>query len=174
MNKIEARSEVENLLAQIMADSEMRQPAYATFWQRAAARIIDTAIIAGIVWFIQYWAIDFIRSDQNQNEAFILLRVKQAMPAFGLIIWFLLYSPILESLGGTVGKRILRIQLVDEKTMSVPAFRLCSARSWLYMVFVVLLILPAIASCLAVFISPKKQTWHDQIVNVICIQKPKA
>jgi uncharacterized RDD family membrane protein YckC len=75
----------------------------------------------------------------------------------------------LESTGGTVGKRILGIQLVSEKTYHLPAFRFCFGRTWLYLVFVVLAVIPSILACLAVLISDKKQAWHDKMTGMVCI-----
>lgn len=142
----------------------------ATFFQRAMARIIDTAIIAGTSYGLQELAIYFIAADNPYNEPFIVSSVRQAMPAFALMSWVLLYSPVLESLGGTLGKRIMRIRLVDLNTRKVPYFRMCAARSWIYLIFVVLAGIPAVLSCLAYFVSDYRQTWHDKLTNMICVK----
>lgn len=142
----------------------------ASFMQRAVARIIDTVIIAGAAYGFQLLCIYFITRDNPYNLDFIVTSVKQAMPAFALMLWVLLYSPVMESMGGTAGKRIMRIRLVDLNTRQVPAFRMCAARSWIYLILVVLAGLPAILSCLAFFISDYHQTWHDKLTNMICVK----
>ena len=142
----------------------------ATFFQRAMARIMDTVIIAGTSYGLQELAIYFISADNPYNEPFIVSSVRQAMPAFALMSWVLLYSPVLESLGGTLGKRIMRIRLVDLNTRKVPYFRMCAARSWIYLIFVVLAGIPAVLSCLAYFVSDYHQTWHDKLTNMICVK----
>jgi uncharacterized RDD family membrane protein YckC len=78
----------------------------ASFLQRAIARTIDTAIIFGIAYALQLIAVWFIKRDNPNNVDFIIKSVGQAMPAFALMLWVLLYSPVMESTGGTVGKRI--------------------------------------------------------------------
>lgn len=142
----------------------------ASFIQRAIARTIDTAIIIGIVYGFQVLVIYLITRDNPYNVAFIIKSVQQAMPAFALMLWVLLYSPVLESTGGTVGKRIMRIHLVDLNTRQTPLFRMCAARSWIYLILVVLAGVPAILSCLAFFVSDYHQTWHDKLTNMICVK----
>lgn len=142
----------------------------ASFMQRAIARTIDTAIIVGVVYGFQVLAIYFITRDNPYNVEFIIKSVQQAMPAFALMLWVLLYSPIMESTGGTTGKRIMRIHLVDLNTRQLPVFRMCAARSWIYLILIVLAGIPAILSCLAFFISDYHQTWHDKLTNMICVK----
>ena len=143
----------------------------ASFLQRAIARTIDTAIIFGIAYALQLIAVWFIKRDNPNNVDFIIKSVGQAMPAFALMLWVLLYSPVMESTGGTVGKRIMRIRLIDLDSGTIPAFRMCAARSWVYLIFIVLALVPAILSCLAFFISDHRQTWHDKLTNMICVRK---
>jgi uncharacterized RDD family membrane protein YckC len=146
----------------------------ASFMQRAIARTIDTVIILGFSYAVQELLIFLIRNDNPFNQEFIVTSVKQAMPAFALMLWVLLYSPVMESTGGTIGKRIMRIQLTDLETNRVPPFRMCAARSWIYLIFIVLALVPAILSCLAYFISDYHQTWHDKLTNMICTKKNGA
>lgn len=162
---------IEQLLSKISEEVKREEEQLlATFFQRAIARIIDTAIVFGASFGLQEMAIYFINADNPYNVAFIVSSVKQAMPAFALMMWVLLYSPVLESLGGTIGKRIMRIRLVDLSTRQVPYFRMCAARSWIYLIFVVLAGIPAILSCLAYFVSDYHQTWHDKLTNMICVK----
>lgn len=143
----------------------------ATFLQRAFARTIDTTIIIGIAYGVELLSVYFIKKDNPYNTDFIIKSVSQAMPAFALMLWVLLYSPIMESTGGTIGKRIMRIKLVDLDTGAIPVFRMCAARSWIYLIFIVLALVPALLSCLAYFISDNRQTWHDKLTNMICVKK---
>jgi uncharacterized RDD family membrane protein YckC len=102
---------------------------------------------------------------------FIVKSVEQAMPAFALMFWVIIYSPLMEATGGTVGKRLMRIQLVDLNSRTTPLFRMCMARSWIYLVLVTIAVIPAILSCLAFFVSDYHQTWHDKLTNMICVKK---
>lgn len=162
---------IDQLLDKISKEAKLEEDQrLATFLQRAIARTIDTAIIIGFSYGLQELAIYFITKDNPYNLAFITDSVKQVLPAFALMLWVLLYSPVMESTGGTVGKRIMRIRLVDLNTRKTPLFRMCAARSWIYLIFVVLAVIPAILSCLAFFIADYHQTWHDKLTNMICVR----
>ncbi|MEO6167192.1 MAG: RDD family protein [Chitinophagales bacterium] len=162
---------IEQLLEKISKEVKREEEQLlASFMQRAIARTIDTAIIVGVVYGFQALVIYLITRDNPYNVDFIIKSVQQAMPAFALMLWVLMYSPVMESTGGTVGKRIMRIHLVDLNTRQVPVFRMCAARSWIYLILVVLAGVPAILSCLAFFISDYHQTWHDKLTNMICVK----
>src|SRR5215831_6823088 len=165
---------IETLLARIQNEVEREQGRQlATFLQRAFARTIDTIIVFGVAYGCEQLALWYVKSNQPLNEDFILKSIQQTMPAMALVFWALLYSPILESMGGTVGKRLMGIQLIDLQTGQIPAFRMCAARAWIYLIFVVLIFVPAVLSCLAFFISDNHQTWHDKLTNMICVKVPK-
>ena len=162
---------IDTLLARIQNEVEQEQGRQlATFLQRAFARTIDTMIVFGVAYGCEQLALWYVRSNQPFNEDFILKSIQQTMPAMALIFWSLFYSPILEGTGGTVGKRLMGIRLVDLQTGHIPMFRMCVARAWIYLIFVVLVFAPAILSCLAFFISDYNQTWHDKLTNMICIK----
>lgn len=163
---------IDVLLDKISHDAELEQSQkLATFFQRAVARVIDTTAVIGIAYGAQLYFDQYIRTHNTMNIDYIVKSANQAMPAFALIFWVIVYSPVLEGTGGTIGKRLMRIQLVDLNTRVIPPFRMCTARAWIYLVFVVLLFVPAILSCLAFFVSDYHQTWHDKLTNMICVKK---
>lgn len=164
---------VEKILNHIIeeVEKESSPPEFASFFQRVISRLVDTAIILGITYSIQYVAFYFIQKDNIYNADYIEHGLSQAAPALAIMIWVLLYSPIMESTGGTIGKRLMGIKLVDENSLQVPPFRNFIVRTWIYLVFIILAVFPAILSCLAYFVSDKKQTWHDKFGGVICIRK---
>jgi uncharacterized RDD family membrane protein YckC len=165
---------VEKLLDRIIAevDKEEQPVRYATFVQRVIARLIDMAVMLGITLSINFIAIHYIRKSNIYNADYV---IDQFMPfaEYGLpiILWALFYSPLLEATGGTIGKRMVGIKLVDEDTGGEAPFRNFFLRSWVYLVFIVLAMIPAVLSCLAYFVSDKKQTWHDKLASVICVRK---
>lgn len=162
---------IDQLLTKISNDVKREEAQkLASFLQRAIARTIDTAIIVGVAYGLQELAIKLITDDNPYNVEFITGSLRQVTPAFALMLWVLLYSPVMESTGGTIGKRIMRIRLVDLNSKQLPMFRMCAARSWIYLIFVVLAGLPALLSCLAFFISDYHQTWHDKLTNMICVK----
>lgn len=163
---------IDKLLNRILKEAEMESTIrYATFGQRLAARLIDTAIVLAAAFIIQQLAVVVIKSDNAYNVEFILRSLDQAVPALAIMMWVLVYSPVMESTGGTVGKRIAGIRLISEKNYDVPAFRYCFGRTWLYLVFIVLALIPAVLSGVAMLFNNKKQAWHDKLSGMICIQK---
>ncbi len=161
---------IDKLLNRIIKEAQMETTIrYATFSQRSMARMIDAALVLALAYIIQQFFVAFIKSDNIYNVEHILRSTDQAVPALALMLWVLVYSPAMESTGGTVGKRLLGIRLVSEKTYHLPAFRFCFGRTWLYLVFVVLAVIPSILACLAVLISDKKQAWHDKMTGMVCI-----
>lgn len=162
---------IDQLLRRIAHEAELEnEQRLATFLQRVIARIVDTAIVMGVAYGAQLFFVDYVRAHNTINVDFIVKSVEQAMPAFALIFWVIVYSPILEGTGGTLGKRLVGIRLVDINTRTIPPFRMTTARAWIYLVFVVLLFVPAILSCLAFFITDYRQTWHDKFTGMICIK----
>ena len=189
ISKPKENDPIETLLEKISKEAEQEEKQrLATFLQRSVARVIDTAVVVGVAYGAQLLFVKFAKSDNTYNVAFLVKSIEQAMPAFALIVWAMVYSPVMESMGGTLGKRLMRIQLVDLNTRTLPQFRYCMARSWIYLVFVVLSFFPvtlstspfsfvligfgpAVLSCLAFFISDYHQTWHDKLTNMICVKK---
>ncbi|HAP01816.1 MAG TPA: hypothetical protein DCQ93_07840 [Bacteroidetes bacterium] len=180
---------IDKLLSRIIKQVENdEQPVrYANFFQRTIARLIDMLIVAGIAIGISYSAFSFIRHDTPQDADFIINGLTQALPAFGIMLWVTLYSPILESTGGTIGKRIFRIKMVnDDEDRGNLRFLTCAARAWVYLVFIMLSapallfpyvlgivvapVLPAFASCLFMLFNPSKQCFHDKMFNMICVK----
>ena len=145
--------------------------AYANFWLRVAARLVDTALMVGVSYAIFYSAVGFILRDNPSSGPYIVDRLEDAVPALALMIWVLLYSPLMEATGGTVGKRLAGIRLVDDKTLETPDFRYCMARTWIYLVLFVLAILPSVISCLAVLVTHKRQAWHDKLSGTVVIKR---
>lgn len=147
---------------------------YATFFQRVIARIIDMAIIIGIAKGVSYLAFNFIQQDTPETAEYIIDGLNQALPAFAIMLWVTLYSPIMESTGGTVGKRIIGIKMVEDNDQhKSPRFLNCAARAWIYLIFVMLLIIPAIASCIYVLYNDKKITFHDKMFDMVCVSYRK-
>jgi len=163
---------IDQLLDKISLEAELDDKnRLATFLQRAIARTVDTAIVFAVAYGAQILFDRYVRANNTINVDFIVNSMNQSMPAFALIFWVIIYSPVLEATGGTLGKRLVRINLVDLKTGSSPTFRMCTARAWIYLVLVALLVVPAILSCLAFFISDYHQTWHDKLTDMICVKK---
>lgn len=163
---------LDQLLSRIYREADLEaRGAYANFWLRTAARAVDTALMVGLAYAIYYSLVGFILKDNPTNGPYIVDRLKEAVPALSLMMWVLVYSPLMEATGGTVGKRLVGIQLVDEKTLETPAFRYCMARTWVYLVLFVLAIVPSVVGCLAVLVTPKRQAWHDKLTGMVAVKR---
>ncbi|MBF8962994.1 RDD family protein [Pontibacter sp. FD36] len=84
---------------------------YATFWQRVGARVIDV-VISSLVFFILFY-----NAISELDEAYVY-RFEQAQNFLGMCFFFLIYYPILEYNGGTIGKQIIGIKpvLIESRT----------------------------------------------------------
>lgn len=162
---------IDKLLERIVKEADEPIPNYATFLQRVFARLIDTAIVLGISFAVFQSSKNFIKNDTGFESDFVIAQLSNFVYAFALILWSLFYSPLLEATGGTLGKRIMRIKIVDPKNLQTPQFRNCMTRSIIYLVLFALIVVPSILSCLAIFISDEKQTWHDKLGDVICVKR---
>ena len=169
----DSAEQIDRLLEKIVQEAEKDDTKliYASFYQRVIARVIDTAVVVAVAYGLQLWFDHWVVASKTFNAAYLAHSMNQLMPAFAVIIWSVLYSPIMEGTGGSLGKRLMRIQLLDEKTNEQPAFRNCFARSVLYMLFILLVLAPAVFSCLAVLFTEKKQTWHDLLTGMVCVRR---
>jgi uncharacterized RDD family membrane protein YckC len=169
----DSAEQIDRLLEKIVREAEKEDAKlnYATFFQRVVARLVDTAIVLAIAYSLQLWFDHWVVAAKTFNAAYLVHSVNQVTPAFAVVLWAVIYSPIFEGTGGSPGKRLMRIQLLDEKTNEQPAFRNCFARSVLYMLLILLILAPAVFSCLAVLFTEKKQTWHDLLTGMVCVRR---
>ena len=84
---------------------------FANFGDRFIARFIDT-LLTGIVGYL-------IISNRIDSTNPILIPTLILVPGF--FIYHLLYSPIMESLGGTFGKKIAKIRTINIQTNKAPS-----------------------------------------------------
>lgn len=169
----DSAEQIDKLLEKIVREAEKEDTnfVYASFFQRVVARLVDTAVVLAVAYSLQLWFDHWVVASKTFNAAYLAHSMNQVMPAFAVIFWAVIYSPIMEGTGGSLGKRLMRIQLVDEKTKGQPAFRNCFARSVLYMLLILLILAPAVFSCVAVLFTEKKQTWHDLLTGMVCVRR---
>jgi hypothetical protein len=112
----------------------------------------------------------------------------------GFVIYYFLYSPIMEARGGTLGKKIIKLQTIDIRSRKEPSFSQTYKRSlftigpvivliiywfifpffidtrdpsfFLLFTFFLIFILPSIA----MLWSPTKQCWYDKFSNITIIK----
>ena len=146
----------------------METVTYASFTQRVFARLIDMVFV-GAITFGVYLLMKNTIGANNENEA-LLQNMTYLVETSSVIIFCMIYYPVLEAFGGTIGKRIVGIKPLDEFTLQSPSLANCLGRGIIYMVFLALMVVPSIASCLGILWSPKQQTWHDKIAGVVVVK----
>ncbi len=140
---------------------ENQELKFASFGQRLLARLIDVIIvglIAGVLAFI-------LGSNAPDPER----AIDGLARGLGMLIFCFIYQPILETTGGTWGKKIVGLRTINLNTGKAPTIGNSYGRSALYFLFILLLVIPAFLSGLAVLWTKKKQTWHDSSTNIAVV-----
>ncbi|WP_010098581.1 RDD family protein [Ornithinibacillus scapharcae] len=136
---------------------------YASFWQRLAAWLIDTALVLLSLFFIGFipdgaMAINSLLFDSRPIDEYV---TNYWVIQIAIVIFsFSLYYALMESFGtqGTVGKMILKIKVVNEDGEKI-SFSHALGRFFLQLASLCLL---GIGHLFAVF-TENRQTVHDMI-----------
>jgi len=88
-------------------DMDSQDIRLARFWQRAVARLIDDFIVALSVSLL----IAILMPDNS--EVYMREFYRNTVVFVAIVIFYLLYYPILVPMGGTIGQRILSIRAVS-------------------------------------------------------------
>lgn len=179
----------------LFAKKDTPGPQYASFERRLLASIIDSMLLVMlIVPVVEYiWnpaqemqlVVRQMMSDYGSgniteaqyNRAFLdymlfggggLLFLQDMgfqLTVFGVIVvLFWIYRR------GTPGKLLLRMEIVDAKTLGAPTRRQCIVRYLGYFVAV----LPAMLGFVWILFSKKRQGWHDLIAGTVVVIRPRA
>ena len=151
--------------------------AYAEWWQRAVALIIDSVVIAvpaGIVIALAGFSIGkFTTTDSFGNQTLSSDAVRHfalgALIAFGIGI---AYRTILEgsARGQTVGKMAMGIAVKDLDSGGSIGYGRAFGRWLIGYILWVALYIPGIVDLLFPLWDPKKQTLHDKAVRSVVLQ----
>ncbi len=147
-----------------------QQGKLASRWSRLAATIIDSLILSAFMTPLLYFTDGFDRMAQNPYASpYYLIMVGVGFFLYGVINWKLLSQS-----GQTVGKRILKIKVVNEDGSRASIEDLLFRR---YGFIVISSAIPVIGglinlvSMLMIF-GKKKQTLHDRVVDskvIVCV-----
>ena len=163
---------------------------FASFSQRLIAKLIDIIIIGLVAWPFSGLAID------KEQSVYTYENYTGIQLAFGYLIFYVLYYPICEAIGGTLGKRALSIKAVSIDTLKSVSIKQSYKRgfflSWplwtLVLVFIIgdfsgflpeksimflsiMFFLFAIVGPFAVLWTKTKQGWHDTWTKTYVIQE---
>ena len=144
---------------------------YAGFWQRLAACLLDFVVVFGvfiavtsaIFFFLGFFVLTGLFPNEetfSEDTLFAIVPVLGALAAF-------FYIPLGNSYGGTLGKRMLGLQVVSASGGSNIGPLRGLAR---YLVYVIGAI-PLYFGWLWSIWDSQKQTWHDKAAGSIVVRK---
>lgn len=94
-------------------------PAYAGFWARFIASVLDNVILgflSGLLGFLYFWFV-------ARNSLELLANAQDVVALISFIIW-IIYFPFMESQGGaTIGKKMLGIKVIGFDGQSISFLR---------------------------------------------------
>lgn len=105
--------EINQTNSNVTDDNSESKSIYANFSDRLIARIIDQILITLVAYLILSINMQLEKIDTPQRFSVVFL--------VGLLIYHIIYSPIMESLGGTFGKKIARTQTIDILNGKAPS-----------------------------------------------------
>lgn len=137
-----------------------KEYAFAGFWLRLVAVIIDVIILAVISLPILYFGYgqDYFLSDEM---------VKGPLDVFISYIFPIVFTVALwVKIGGTPGKRILGLRVVDEKTGQNVSVGQACLRYVAYLISA----LPLLLGYFWVAFDKRKKSWHDHISSTVVVK----
>ncbi len=165
---VERMGEPKEVAAGFMAEIPM---AYAGFWQRAAAFLVDMVLIVffgGVAGGLFVWLTNLVPQhpastwENVWGGALILAAVIFANACIAMV---LVYFPLLEArFGQTLGKRLLHLRVRAENGLPLTGWQAILRRlSFYFQIFPI--------DALFVFFNPKKQRGFDILARTIVIQE---
>ena len=135
---------------------------YAGFWRRLASQLLDLLVLVvgvfGALVIISFFGTAVLSGDGGMESEHFATVEAIAVVVVGSIL--LLYFPMGNGLGGTPGKRIMGLRVVDQWG-NVPGVASGSGRSFVSVVSLLLLGL----GYLSMIWDERKQTWHDKVAG---------
>ena len=133
--------------------------AYAGFWVRFAAFVIDSVLVVAVTLPILYAVYgDEYFSVESAMKGPVDLRVSWVLPAVAVVMFWVYRS-------ATPGKMVLSTCIVDARTGAQPSARQCIVRYLGYYV--------SIFGCglgfLWIAFDPRKQGWHDKLAGTVVV-----
>jgi uncharacterized RDD family membrane protein YckC len=173
--------------------SENKTPRYAGFWVRVIADLIDSLFLdlsAGIVVLVFLGAVYWIRwiafagtgsSVQSDFQAdfqavhsqapwlsgFDPVHLQLGLVGVRIVLTLIYFTGMTYKTGTTLGKRPLRIYVVNEKDGTPLTLK----QSWIRCFAYALSYLPLGAGFFMAIFSPKKQGLHDWVAKTVSVKK---
>ncbi|MEN9681875.1 MAG: hypothetical protein RLZZ627_1768 [Pseudomonadota bacterium] len=147
-----------------VAEGERPAVAYAGFWQRLLANLIDGVLMAA--WMIP--ALYYFYGDELLTDPHLIMG-----PADFIISWVLPMLGVLvlwDRKQGTLGKLALGLRIVDAETLQPLSRKQELIRYLGYF----LSTLPLGLGFLWIMADPRKQGFHDRLAGSVVVRKPQA
>jgi uncharacterized RDD family membrane protein YckC len=145
-------------------EHEELQVVYAGFWIRALATAIDTVILLVLVTLpltLTYGVHDYWYGEEY-FLGFWDVMLGYVMPVIFTIWFWLRYQ-------GTPGKILLKLQIVDAKTMATLTLRQAVVRYLGYFLSILVILM----GFFWIAFDQRKQAWHDKLAGSVVIVKPQ-
>jgi uncharacterized RDD family membrane protein YckC len=135
---------------------------YGGFWLRFLASIIDNILIGIVVGLISM-AVVGANFGFGMAEGYTSLIVNYGI---SLTLTLAAYVLFWKYKGGTPGKLMLSMRIVDAKTLGPISWGQCFGRYFSY----ILSALPLLLGYLWAAWDPRKQAWHDKLAGTVVIR----
>ena len=134
---------------------------YAGFWVRVGAALIDTVLLAIIIWPVltAVYGTDYWNGDKLVQGPLDFL-VSWVLPAIAVVLFWLARQ-------ATPGKMAVAARIVDAKTGGKPTATQLVIRYLGYYVSM----LPLFLGILWVAFDPRKQGWHDKMAGTVVVRR---
>ena len=136
---------------------------YVGFWRRVLASLIDTVLVAMVIYPILYglYGKEYFASEHLVAGVgdFIMTHI---FPAIAVIVFWIYRS-------ATPGKMAIRAKIVDAKTGRPPSTKQLIGRYLAYYISTI----PLCLGFLWIAWDPKKQGWHDKLAGTVVV-RPKG
>ncbi len=133
-----------------------RPVALAPWWKRLVALVVDNALLYAVTTLVALQA--------SSSAAVTDLRIVAE-----LALTFLYFGYLNGVYGQTVGKRLLRIRVVDEDTGLPLGFRRGLARYGVVALLSLAFVIPVLIDGLWPLRDARRQSWHDKAVRSLVI-----
>lgn len=158
------------------------QRKYASFSDRLSAIMVDYFIICFLSLIVYHLG--------QFNEELVEVSIKEFVFLSSILFYRLLYSPIMESTGGTMGKRMYKLQVVSIHSLKPPNFFQTFVRSNFFIgsALIIYLILKNVVeidilyffsfplllmtmSPFFIFVTGKRRTIEDKLASVLVLKR---
>ena len=144
-----------------MYGEERKEHQIASIGKRMGAFMIDDIVVSILLFIIFYNQLMAI----NPEEPSELVRFLEMNGIYFLLLRFLYHLYFTWQSGQTLGKRVVKIRVVEQESGEIPSFQVATLRSGFRVVSESIFYL----GYLLAYFTPMVQTLHDKISNTVVV-----